>query len=279
MIKILFPAGGYGTYLARCLYNYTNLRIGQYSNFVFDKHGSSHELRENLDAHGKILIGHLDSYNYKSPPALTEDNQLITILPCPDHILDYYNNVYFKQYNGHLTTHILRQMPISEINQKLKDGWNYHDSLTLDTTPWILREFLSLWIVDCFNDGYSTEAYGDIASKIKITTQDIITSIEKTIVDICQAFDLTINVTTQDILLNHQNFLLAQRYHNSQLKCNNWVDVTVNSSISLDNPCQTIFDEAYVQHIFRTQGYEIKCDGLNVMPTTSLEMKELIYKI
>jgi len=280
MIEILFPPGCYGTYLARSIYNYTSLRAGDYHNFTFDSTGSSHIHRQNLDSKFKIIHGHLPRPNYITPLTFSNVEKIITILPLTSHNLDYCNNQYFKESKGSLINYIKLQLPISEINQKLNDGWGaYTDALT-DTTPqWVLREFFSLWIAEWFINGYSAKEYSEILSKIKINTQDIITNIEQTITDICYAFNLTINVTTKDILLNHQNFLIVQRYHNSQLKCDHWVDATINSSMSIDNPCQTIFDEAYVQHLFRTRGYEIKCDGLNIMPSTSTEMKKIIYKI
>ena len=44
------------------------------------------------------------------------------------------------------------------------------------------------------------------------------------------------------------------------------------------SPCQTMLDEAYVQHCLREQGYEIRCDGLDTFPTNSSDLRELIYE-
>ena len=41
---------------------------------------------------------------------------------------------------------------------------------------------------------------------------------------------------------------------------------------------QTMLDEAYIQHCLREKGYEIRCDGLDVFPTTSRDLRELIYE-
>ena len=45
-----------------------------------------------------------------------------------------------------------------------------------------------------------------------------------------------------------------------------------------DSPCQTLIDEAYVQHSLREQGYEIQCDGLDTFPTNSRDLREIIYE-
>jgi hypothetical protein len=77
--------------------------------------------------------------------------------------------------------------------------------------------------------------------------------------------------------VNQQQWIAQQRYHNSQHRCNAWVEDILNDR-NTPTPCQTILDEAYVQHCLREQGYEIRCDGLNNFPKTSSELKELIYE-
>ena len=47
MIKICYPPGTYGTYLARCVYYYTNLSKVRPGEFEFDHYGSSHSFRSN----------------------------------------------------------------------------------------------------------------------------------------------------------------------------------------------------------------------------------------
>lgn len=54
MIEILYPPGCYGNYLIRSLYNYTNLRVKDYTNFLFDNLGSSHLVRFNSNIRVKF---------------------------------------------------------------------------------------------------------------------------------------------------------------------------------------------------------------------------------
>ena len=271
MIKICYPPGCYGNYVTRSIYNYTDLRIGKYKNFKFDISGSSHG--QNIDSELKIQYGHLDSNNI-----LFEDSSnTLTILPCVDHVLDYYNNQFDKYVKKALVEYIVSQFSATEIKQKLQEGWNYFDDFNNQTPVWILREFFSLWIVDCFNNGYSIDKYNNVHSKISITTQDIFLNFIPTLISICDALDLEINIDNESIIENHTNFLNLQKYHNSQIKCHQWVNDIIIGTQSC-SPCQTIFDESYVQYLLRASGFEVQCDGLNIFPTSSTDMKKLIYK-
>ena len=275
MIKILFPAGGYGTYLARCLYSYTNLNDTNTSEqFEFDLSGSSHILRENTDAKTKIWQGHLTSPDWK----INNNDSIIVVLPEENHYLDYYNNQFAKNYNYELVKYISFQLSSEEINDKLKKNWGYDYSFDVNTPRWILREFFSLWIIDCFNNGYSLDLYKNIPTRFTIDTQDIILNFSNSFDKICQKLDLKKLVNDKTVIQNHTHFLQSQRYHNSQLNCKQWVQSTIEKTEMLA-PHQTIFDEAYIQHIFRTLGYEIKCDVLDQFPCTTFEMQKLIYKI
>lgn len=271
MIKVCYPPGCYGNYVTRSVYNYTNLRIGKYKSFQFDDRGSSHG--KNIGSESKIQYGHLDSNNM----LFDNNSSTLVILPCVDHMLDYYNNQFDKYAKKALVKYIIEQLPTTEIKQKLQQGWGYSDNFDDQTPVWILREFFSLWIVDCFNNGYSVGKYYNVNSKISITTQDIFLNFMPTLISICDVLQLEINIDKELIIKNHTNFLNLQKYHNSQLKCHQWVNDIITGTTSA-SPCLTIFDESYVQHLLRESGFELQCNGLNIFPTTSTDMKKLIYK-
>jgi hypothetical protein len=272
MIKICFPPGCYGNYISRSLYYYTNLRLGEYSDFTFDEFGSSHVHRYNAEAKKQVKVGHIDTLD------ITSGDQVIAILPCIDHTLDYYNNQFNKHSHGQIKHFIEEQLPSHEIIQKLKINWGLESGLIEDAPSWILREFFSMWITDCFANGYNTNIYSALTD-ITITTQDIFTNFLPTIHRLCNKLNLQLVVDDSEILKNHTSFLEVQSYHNSQINCNAWVNSVIITDDDISSPCQTLFDEAYTQHLFRERGYEIQCDGLNIFPTTSAIMKKLIYKI
>jgi hypothetical protein len=271
MIKILFTQGCYGNYLARSVYTYTNLRKEEYIPFDFDSAGSSHAYRQNIHAKKVIWLGHLNTFSS------TKLDQTIIILPNQSHRLDYYNNQFHKHQQQQLIEHILTQISPEEINSKLKLGWGYNGLFDTNVPKWILREFFSLWIDECLHNGYSAEPYNSIPNQITVDAQNIILNFNNILNTICQQCGLTITVDRDLIAQTHVNFLKSQHYLNSQLNCEQWVNDTIMDK-DYPTPVNTIFDEAYIQHIFRIHGYEIKCNGLNHFPKSSLEMKSLIYE-
>jgi len=273
MIKICFPPGCYGSYLSRCLYNYTNLRETEIDEFAFGEYGSSHDHRDSPKTDNKIQIDHLNS-----KISFTHLDTTVVILPCDNHRLDYFNNQFIKQNQSQIVKYLDLVIGKENIEFKLQKGWDYNNKLDKLIPTWILREFIALWIADCFDDAYSVEQYQKVPHKISITTQDIFLNFSDTIFRICQAVGLTVDIDDEIILKNHLKFLQAQKYHQSQIRCEKWCDDILKENASL-NPCNTIFDESYVQYFLREQGFEIQCHDLDEFPKTSTELSKIIYKL
>ena len=278
MIKVCFPPGGYGTYITRCLYSYTNLRIGEFEPLDFDNTGSSHYHYKNK--HRKQIEELIQCLHFDVDPGLfiANTDRRLVMVPSPLHQLDYYNNQYVKYEKRQLISYIDNQLPPEDIKQKLKSGWNYMEPFSETTPAWILREFFSFWITDCFSNGYSVKTYSRIIAEAIIDIQDIFLNFEYTFEYICSMLDLQINIKTDIILDSHKEFLSRQSFHNSQLKCQQWVYDTIKGVRNTASPCQTIFDESYVQYFLRELGYELKCDGLNNFPNNSRDLHNIIYK-
>lgn len=265
MIKIWFPPGCYGTYLARCVYNFTNLRKQPFQNFVFDPAGSSHPHRLDKDAAWDITVSHIDSIN--KPNA----EKHITILPVASCELDYFNNQYTKEPNFSLADYINKET--------LAAGWNCHARTPAEVPRWVLREFFSLWIDNFLTTAYNKDVYKKLPSDYICTTDDVINNLPKVIDDICHALKLTLTVTESVIEQNHVNFLSAQHFIGHQARIDNWVDQILTAHAEHANPCQTIFDECWIQHRLRTHGWEIECHALNELPSTSSDFRKIIYRV
>lgn len=273
MIKIVFAPGCYGTYLSRCVYNYTELRSGDYHPFAFDATGSSHIHRENLDSASKILTGHLGNF------AWDNNDQLVVIIPNQDNMLDYYNNQYVKEARQGLTWYISQQWPEWSIKEKLEQGWQYTGPIN-DTIPkWIIREYTSYWIWRCLVTSYSPDKYQNLLSSISVPTDWLFENFLEHFKTICQSLNLSINIDDNFIVENHKNFIKAQRFHQCQSRIEQWVSCIIDGKENIISPCQTLFDESLVQHLLRLHGYEIQCQGLNNFPTNSIDIKKLIYTI
>ena len=169
------------------------------------------------------------------------------------------NNQLIKQDKGDIIKSISLSFP------------NFKDALKVwkdSNSNWALREWVSFWLYDNMKEAYAT-------IKGHITTTDLFN--KNVFPKLINHLGLTIVVDDATMKHNQSNWIAKQRYHNSQHRCNRWVQ-DILEGIDTKSPCQTILDEAYVQHCLRKQGYEIYCDGLNKFPTNSQELRELIYE-
>lgn len=270
MIEIIFPPGCYGNYLTKCIYNYTNLRKETFTKFNFSDTGSSHDHRFNKKATEYITAKHLDTFN----PTL--NSTIVTVLPSYDHNLDYYNNRCYKE-NSQLISYIKSNYTNTDIFDKLNNSWGVNTLLDENTPLWILREWCSFWINDSWNNGYDRNKYSEI-SNIRIEANDIVESFDKVFLELISKLNLTLSVDLSIIQQTHFEFQQRQMFHNSQIKCIEWVNCVINNQ-QLALTHTTLFDEAYIQKLLRDKGYEIYCNGLNNFPKLSTEMKELIYQV
>lgn len=263
MIDIIYPHGGYGSYLAQSIYHYSDLRIEQYRPLAISSNGSGHEYRTNANNKKFIRAQHQIDLMERS-------EYLILIKPDHDHNLDYFNNHYSKQAKYSLTPY-LDQL---KINQKLTQ-WDYNKNYDQQTPNWIVREFLSLNIEELFKNTFDPALY-IIPGTISIVPEDIINNFLPTLKIIFCQFDLKFTVAESEIEKNHNHYLSLQKYYNSQINCNDWIDSILHNK-DKSSPCQTIIDEAYIQHKLRKNGYELQCNNLNVFPTTVDTLRNLLY--
>jgi hypothetical protein len=267
MIKIVFPPGCYGTYLARCIYNYTDLRQEEFTPFEFSATGSSHAHRKNKNASKYIQCEH-----YADTFGTNSTDLIITLVPNPQHRLDYYNNQYHKQENSQLISYIQTQYTDEEIFNKLTNNWAVDGMLNESTPRWVIREWSSFWITDMWNKAYNVEAYSSV-STMCVDVNNLVESFEEVFLNLISKLELILTVDLSIITQTHTAFQNRQKFHNSQLKCEKWTNAVLNKQLMLLDHEITIFDEAYIQHLLRIAGYEIYCDNLNNFPTESTELK------
>jgi len=273
MIKIVYPPGCYGNYLARCIYTYTNLRQEKFTPLDFDKNGSSHVYRDkNLGAHQFIKIGHLNQMQ------LNPEDIIISLLPDNDHNLDYYNNQFFKQENGQIIKYIKNQLDKKQISEKVNNYWGYQDGFNNLTPRWILREWCSFWLTDAWNDSYSVKNYSSISNSIPINSTQLVENFDTVFYKLIRDLKLTLTVDLDIINQTHSKFFIKQRFYNSQLKCQQWVNKVFDTTESAEITFDTIFDESYIQYLLRSRGFEIECNELNQFPSQTNELKKIIYR-
>lgn len=273
MIKIIFPPGTYGHFLAKCLCGFTNLCPEVKETFSFGSSSSNHDIRHALHETrlaNLLKVEHLDTYRR------SHDDRVIIILPMADHYLDYYDNQYFKQEKANVIRSILTQVSIDDANQKLKDHWGYRHGLDENTPRWIIREWFSFFATQVWRQGYDTIPYQQVSHVAELTTHDLFVNLRGTIGNLCHVLGLEITVDDDFIETQQNLFNKSQQFHNRQLQCDSWCQSVLNDQASSIDGL-TIFDEAYIQYKIRLLGKEIKCDSLERLPECSTDMNKLIF--
>ena len=272
MIKVYFPHGCYGTYLSQCIYNYTNLRTEPFERLIFDTNGSSHHFRLKKEELSSIIrYGHIGALYLD-----VDADQVVVVLPCQDHRLDYHNNQFFKTGQEQFINYVLTQMSTEEAVHKLNLHWGYTGNLDSTIPRWIVREWCSFWLNDMFDQTYNLKEYNKINSTVKISTQDFFENWIETFYELALALKLFVTIDIDTIKKQHEQFLKLQKFHNIQLRCEQYVNDLINgvdSNITL----HSIFDEAYIQQLLRQHDIEIRCHELDIFPSTTQDLKNLIY--
>lgn len=242
MIYVTWPPGCYGHYVMQSIYAYSNLSMD--STIKLELTGSSHGFK----ARTHFIFDH----------ELSEQADVI-ISPNKNNQLDYMNNQLMKAENGNIVQSVAKSFP--NWRESLYTNWN-------NDSTWSLREWISFWLVDNMKQAYKT--INGTLSTLDLFNKNVFP-------EIINRLGLTVTVDDATMKVNQQQWIAQQRYHNSQHRCNAWVEDILNDR-NTSTPCQTILDEAYVQHCLREQGYEIRCDGLDIFPTNSNDLRELIYE-
>ena len=250
-IHVTFPPGCYGSYVMQCIHAYSNLSSDY--KLVIDKTGSSHTFRNKLRRK-----------NFRFDHDMLAGD--IIIGTAPGHALDYFVAMYVK-VEMDIDSYIERIW--SNYKTKLNLHWNNEED-------WSTREWISCWLTDLLDSCYASNTTADITTdKLFDKDEDVFPAEIKRLIN---KLELSVDADIDDIKMNHATWQKAQEYHNLQKRCDDWVNKLITTREDTTSPCVTILDEAYVQDRLRKHGYLIRCYGLNKFPTTSNELRELLYK-
>lgn len=267
-IKVVFAPGCYGHYLTQCIYKFSEL--GQHeSDLDLSARGDSHSIRNSPVFGNQIYCEHIDAYR-----ANTSDH-VVVVVPHQEHALDYFIASYEKAHRGDWNLWMQRHLGEAEAIEALK-LWSAYP--TLDQVPnWVQREFMSLNIEAWLASGYDPMAYRSLHCSFFVDAEMLFSPLSHWFGDMLDSIGLQQQRSNEDIDLWHSGFVSQQRFHNIQNHCNQWcgsVLSNIESSLKMHNVAQ----EAYIQWWFRRAGLAIQCHDLDTLPTSSMEMKKLLYE-
>ena len=81
-----------------------------------------------------------------------------------------------------------------------------------------------------------------------------------------------------ELLPFHQQNLKLQKYIGQDQICNQIIDAVVNNQ-PFEWEELTLTSESWMQWVLRNRGFEIRCDGLDMFPTNSIQLRELLYTV
>jgi hypothetical protein len=261
-IQVLYAPGSYGTYLAWAVYSYSNLNNSGIINLPFGPHGSAHLFR---NTPGYDLVHPSPTHNVV--PNL--DNFIFIV---PTKFLEYSNNQYSKQDAYDMLKHISNLVP--GLLEKLSNGWNK------SAATWEIRELLSFSIDDTFNNTdrefkLKRESLQGWKNVIDVHSDDILFDFSSTLSKIFNHFGLSQTVDSVTIDKNHKSYLLLQSYIGRDFLVSNIVSAVINGA-DFNIPALTILDEARIQGVLRSKGFDIQCCNLNQFPETTTQLRKLL---
>ena len=293
-VPILFNAGAYGTYLEWCL---TSLCSSEDLIMPFTQTGSSHNFEGNhlLNMQGwrEYLKKGTPKQFVRLHPKTTKDelisNSLDEIFQSVDKIIFCYpdaesvllnmNNWIFKIFEDPWIEIWNNPVEFCVDKEELYSSWLITPGTSIkNIDPWIRREFLSFYLMPAWQS--QVEWYfpdqRQSSNCLYVFTKNLLHDFENVLTDIVDFLQLEIRQPISSLLLYHEQNIKLQKHINQDSTCNQIIDSTLKDNFITWNPLP-LPSEAWIQWQLRELGYEIRCHGLDVFPTTSVQLKELLY--
>lgn len=291
---ILYNGGAYGTYLEWALTTLTELSTEISSPLTST--GSSHlfegthigspnfpnwnrDIKKNkcfqfARAHPKINQN--DSIKDNISVALTSFDRIIHCYPDQNSILLNINNSFSKIWKDWFKN----RLNDSVFANNLYTNWNINPEPPAECIPpWIIREILSYNLMPSWQsevEWFLPNTWQHPKCKF-VFISDLLYNFKKVILEIQEFCNLEFKRDVNELLEHHNQMLSLQHYLNQDSLCNNIINAILTSQPlswnSLPMPSQS-----WVQWQLRNLGYEIRCDGLDIFPTNSVNLQELLYK-
>jgi hypothetical protein len=283
-IVIVYPPGGYGTFLEWCLTYFTGqLPAGPQSWPFVDSTGSAHRFRGNqlatplrafhINQNFNTLTTYLQSDKsvaFARTHADFKDKQeyistyhqfidrFVYIRPSPTTLLLVLNNIVDKA-------------PLNSIRQTsfkyVKEGMDH----------WEVRESVSRWFDEYCK--YMESFYSVADHCVIVELHDLVSDLKTTLDKIFVATGLQwSHPHTKDISAVTEKWLSLQIHLNKDIVCQSIINSIINST-NYDWSAQklTIYDEAFVQWTLRDlHGMDMKCYNVNVFPTNTTDLRNLL---
>jgi hypothetical protein len=307
-IPIVYGAGAYGTYLEWALCNLTS--DSDVPNNITDT-GSSHAYGGNLiekwnPGSSAQKFYHRPEYDWsqgypqfvrlhpKTLPTDSVDQTLLTLLDDVERIIYVYpdpgsvvlpiNNMFFKiwkSWKSWWDFHV--KYSIGSGAEVIHQNWPVIPGTPVDQIPiWIRREFLSYYLISSWLDQvewYHLDRWRHPRCHV-VLIHDLLYDFNRTMNDIQKFCNLDFKKPPHTLMSIHADNISKQKYLTQDQLCHQIVDTTMRQvEFDWKDRLLPLPSQAWIQWQFRNYGYEMKCHGLDIFPTSSVQLRELLYSI
>lgn len=288
MIHIFFVPGMFGSMLENVLMTFTNLAGQPRHKSKICADGSMHSFRkqhhpsnlQSMDLHGKNPLVTTPIYPFPEAklPEIIEKFSNLPSWNSDRRILVHAHNMEWAEINMlfqwyKISVGLKLGIEIFGIERADIKKWNSDYDHWTDMQAWQVREWLSIfyreWITEWI---HSSNQVSD--DWLVISNRDLLMDTKTTIQRILDFCDLTLTVPIDDFLQDyrrHQQYVLDEYATVIAI-----VDSVLQDRYHKWNAL-SIVGEALLQSHFRQRGYEWRCDGLDTLPTNSIELANIIY--
>lgn len=262
--NIVFCPGSYGTYLAWCIYTYSNLNKSGKIDLPFGPNGSCHLFRNHI---GMKILPTMHAF---PDPGLN----IVYIAPSRARAIEYLDNQLAKALE--FDNYAILESILSNYKEKLLVRWESNNP-----ERWQERELLSFFLPRMFEDQlseYLDTPLDNYKNAIQINSEEMFKDLRQCLNNIFTFFNLKSIATIEKLEEVHDMYLNLQlNLNKNQITIDYANAAIVGKPFTIKN-C-TLFDEAWIQHLLREKNFEIKCYNLNKFPSCASELTTLLEKI
>lgn len=291
-VAIAFHGGTYGTYLEWCL---TTLTSDIPVRSPVNGKGASHNFvglhLEDFDGWQKFVASNTQAPFVRFHPKTKKDHKLssnldhvcknaqsvIYLYPDADSILLSVNNRITKTFDDWWATELLNNIDVAQVYQ----NWPITSDTPLDQIPlWIQREFLSYYLMPAWFDQVEWNHLTNWShpNACIVTVSELLFDFETTMHKLQNHCKLDYVKHVSELLPYHAENLNQQTHLGQDQICKRIVNSITNRT-DFDWETLSFGSEVWIQWELRNCGLEIKCNGLDKFPTSSVQLRELLYPI
>jgi hypothetical protein len=290
MIHIFFVPGMFGSTIEHALRSYTN-EYKPLGGKILDD-GSMHSYSKEFHPVDVFAIRNFEKFQTNSittpiypfkqthlPEILNEFDHLLSnnklLLIYADSLRSAELNLLFQYYKIAVGLDMDLDIFCGENKHNIVN-WNPSYQSWKDMQAWELREWFSLFYTTWVNEWI--ESFNQVPDNfLKISNTELLFDTKNTLIKIINCCDLTVKSPT-----DLDKFITEwQQKQNYIVEEFNLLDCILKNTLNkIDYRWNNlnIISESIVQQRLRAHGYEIQCDGLNIFPTNSISLYNLLEK-